>query len=155
MTVLRCGMDRRSLFVSSAGALAQTRSRRYRANCSLRTKGASNLASHCTIRAVPIQHETQGHGIPRAYSDVVFGIVRTHIEPMVAANYRLMLTSADKYCVERTRPGEPTRKTSDFASQSMAHNWIDRDKEREAAFAQQRRVASRRPTWWISLWWRS
>src|SRR6476469_5232591 len=101
-------MDRRSLCVSSAGALAQTRSRRYPGNCSLRTKGASSLAFQGTIRAVPLQCETQGHGIPRAYSDVVFGIVRTHIEPMVAANYRLMLTRADKYCVERTRPGEPT-----------------------------------------------
>ena len=83
--------------------------------------------------------------------DLVFGAVYAHMERMVAANYRLILTRADRYCVERTRPGEPAGKTSEFATQSMAHNWVHRNKEREAAFAQRQRVASRRPPWWITF----
>ena len=69
--------------------------------------------------------------------------------------YRMMLTRAGKYCVERTRPGEPASKTSDFATQSTAHNWIERDKEREAALTERRHVAAKHPPWWINLWWRS
>ena len=88
-------------------------------------------------------------------SDLVFAVVRTHIEDMAAANYRMMLTRAGKYCVERTRPGEPASKTSDFATQSTAHNRIERDKEREAALTERRHVAAKHPPWWINLWWRS
>jgi len=46
----------------------------------------------------------------RRRSDLAFAVVRTHIEDMAAANYRMMLTRAGKYCVERTRPGEPASK---------------------------------------------
>ena len=41
------------------------------------------------------------------------------MERMVAANYRLILTRADRYCVERTRPGEPAGKTSE----AVAAHW--------------------------------
>jgi len=73
---------------------------------------------------------------------------------MDGTEYRVMLTRSGRHYVELTGLGALSCTTCDFASQRAARDWIDQDREQEAALNQRWQATSRRWPWWMHLWWR-